>query len=523
MANSTAQTIPLIEIYDYFLAPGDPATATTSKGKAGRTVKITLQYDKALTIAPDAVVWAAQETVYAALTDGNGFWHVFLIPNNKISPANTYYSVEIEGGLNYQIQVTDVGVPAPGWQSSAPGILLNIPAALAPTTSTVGALTVTGLLTAQAGINITAGGLTVVGGLTLPSGGFTMAGPLTLTAPASQIIPGATSFSVRDTGNANDNLLVTNAGNVTARGSLTVTGGPLTVSAGGYAVTGNSTVTGTLTLTAGLTVSAGGAAITGTSTVTGTLTVSALLTAQAGLTISAGVLTFGASTAQIVPGATSLALRNNANSANNLLLTDAGLATFRNGVLIPAAAAGALAPNSPYSTVPIKWDDQLLAAPATTITFLNPLPTTGFRHILIEWYARGDTGAVNVGVQMRLNNISTATYDNVQVFNNSATTAAAAETLGATSMQVGTIPANSATANYFGIGEAKIWYYNGAVGNKIVSAVSNESLADTTTNQLAHQFTGKWRTTATAVTRVDLIAAAGNFVTGSLFTLWLLP
>jgi hypothetical protein len=77
-----------------------------------------------------------------------------------------------------------------------------------------------------------------------------------------------------------------------AAGGLTITAGALIVSAGGAVITGNSTVTGTLTVTStinsqtisaaanftgtvtvatGLTVSAGGVAVTGNSTITGTL------------------------------------------------------------------------------------------------------------------------------------------------------------------------------------------------------------------------------------------------------------
>lgn len=52
---------------------------------------------------------------------------------------------------------------------------------------------------------------------------------------------------------------------------LTVTLGGLTVSAGGAAITGNSSVTGTLTSSGALTVSSGGAGITGNVTVTGSL------------------------------------------------------------------------------------------------------------------------------------------------------------------------------------------------------------------------------------------------------------
>ena len=45
-----------------------------------------------------------------------------------------------------------------------------------------------------------------------------------------------------------------------------------------------------------------------------------------------GNLTFTSATAKIIPGATSLTFRNNADSADNLGITDAGIVTFRNQV-----------------------------------------------------------------------------------------------------------------------------------------------------------------------------------------------
>lgn len=48
-----------------------------------------------------------------------------------------------------------------------------------------------------------------------------------------------------------------------------------------------------------------------------------------GLVVTAGDLTFGAAASQIIPGATSLALRNTADSADNMLISDAGAVTFR--------------------------------------------------------------------------------------------------------------------------------------------------------------------------------------------------
>lgn len=90
------------------------------------------------------------------------------------------------------------------------------------------------------------------------SAGFTVAGTLTLTTAASKIVPGATSFSVRDTGDTVDNLLVTEAGAVTVLNGLTVSGG-------------GAAITGALTATTynGITVSAAG----GDTTLTGNLVV----------------------------------------------------------------------------------------------------------------------------------------------------------------------------------------------------------------------------------------------------------
>lgn len=50
------------------------------------------------------------------------------------------------------------------------------------------------------------------------------------------------------------------------------------------------------------------------------------------LTLTAGNLTFGAASAKIIPGATSLLFRNNADNATNLTITDAGALTTRAGI-----------------------------------------------------------------------------------------------------------------------------------------------------------------------------------------------
>jgi fibronectin-binding autotransporter adhesin len=94
-------------------------------------------------------------------------------------------------------------------------------------------------------ITTDAGAVTIRAGLTVTAGGATItAGALTFGAAASQVVPGATSFSIRDNGNASDNLIVTNAGSATVRAGLTVTAGGLTVTSGNLLV---SAGTGTIT------------------------------------------------------------------------------------------------------------------------------------------------------------------------------------------------------------------------------------------------------------------------------------
>lgn len=104
---------------------------------------------------------------------------------------------------------------------------------------------------------------------------------LVFKAASAKIIPGATSLLFRDNADANSNLIITDAGLVTARAGLVAT-------------TGN-------------------------------------------VAITAGNLTFAAASAKIIPGATSLLFRNNADSADNLSITNAGLVTVRAGLTVTAS------------------------------------------------------------------------------------------------------------------------------------------------------------------------------------------
>lgn len=174
-----------------------------------------------------------------------------------------------------------------------------------------GPMSVTGLLTASAGITLT--------------------GTLTMATAVSILVPGATSFAVRDTANANNNLIVTNAGVLTIRAGLTVTAGGATITAGDVAITA-----GSLTFAAAAARLIPGAtsfSLRNNANNADNVLVSdaGLVTIRAGLTVT-GTITMSTAVSKIVPGATSWGVRNNADSADNLIINDAGAVVFRAGV-----------------------------------------------------------------------------------------------------------------------------------------------------------------------------------------------
>ena len=61
-------------------------------------------------------------------------------------------------------------------------------------------------------------------------------------------------------------------------------------------------------------------------------------------------ITFSAASAKIIPGATNFSHRNNADSADNLLISDAGLVTVRAGVVVTAGGITDLAGETRFSS-----------------------------------------------------------------------------------------------------------------------------------------------------------------------------
>lgn len=108
------------------------------------------------------------------------------------------------------------------------------------------------------------------------------------------------------------------------------------------------------------------AATVSATTVSGTNVTGASLTASSGnVAVTAGNLTFGAASAKIIPGATSLLVRDTADVNTNLSVTNAGAVTVRNGLTVSGGGAGITGATS------VSGAATTLAAATTSYASLN--------------------------------------------------------------------------------------------------------------------------------------------------------
>jgi hypothetical protein len=180
------------------------------------------------------------------------------------------------------------------------------------------------------------------------------------------------------------------------------------------------------------------------------------------------------------------------------------------------------------STAPLAGYEVTLVAAAASVRF----PTSGslpqnYRHIRLRWQARSDAVAVNTQLTMQFNGDTAANYDREQTYfqgtaNPPSNVSGALESMAQTTLQVGEFSAASAPAGATGAGAVDILNYAGTTFRKDVLARSYLKKGDTAgaSNLTLEDWVGEWRSTA-AITSIVLSPAAGNFVAGSVFTLFL--
>ena len=455
---SSPQTITTRGVFDYL-------ESTAGKPIIGATINCTLNFNGASVTSPIVNVGELQQST---TTDQNGFWRFNLIPNDTLTPTGTLYTIQTP------INTYDISVPSGGADVQSSSIVSNAPSVLSPAlTNLTGPITVTGNETVTG--NLSVSGTTTLGSTTtgaLTTAAETVGGDLTISsafrllfgAAAAKIIPGATSISHRNNADSADNLLITDAGAVTVRNGFTLTAGD------------------------------------------------AVLTA--------GRLLVSAAAAKILGGVTSLSLRNNGDTADNVLITDAGLVTLRNALSIPPVAAGTVATSS-YGSTLVKIEEQVLGVTTANVRIpaSGSLPT-GFRHLLIEYGAR-DTGA-GTGVDfiiVQANGDAGANY-NSEFIRSTGGVVAGNELLNGTSGQWGILVQGGGGAGAFSAGFMKIVNYGST--SQARSAVGSVN-AQSTANEFLYTIGGRWKNTANAMTNLLMAPNANSFAAGTYFHTYGIP
>lgn len=223
-------------------------------------------------------------------------------------------------------------------------------------------------------------------------------------------------------------------------------------------------------------------------------------------TPTAGATLANLSGAQAVPGS-SLLLANVLVAAADTAITDSEIDTLLSpGVRQHVVMVGGRSPI---------WHQELGAAASSFDA--QSLPAT-YRELEIVAVIRSDAAVSSAEGTLRFNNDSAGNYD-AQRVSGSGATAAAAETLAGSGAGAILYPGASAAANLAGRVRIVIPEYADTTFEKAALVESGHKQGTATGNLTKRSGVLAWRSTA-AITRVQLLPAAGNWVAGSRMTIY---
>jgi hypothetical protein len=164
----------------------------------------------------------------------------------------------------------------------------------------------------------------------------------------------------------------------------------------------------------------------------------------------------------------------------------------------------------PKSTSALTLIDLKAASAGAVASFdFQNIPGT-YSKLILDLYARGDTAATSVGVNLTFNNDGSSIYDYVQDSVGHSAVLATAEGLSGTSIRIGSIAAASAPASAFDGFRVEVPGYAITNGHKVLTSVGTTKKAATTGNILIIQASGWYRST-NAISRITFTPSAGNF------------
>lgn len=160
--------------------------------------------------------------------------------------------------------------------------------------------------------------------------------------------------------------------------------------------------------------------------------------------------------------------------------------------------------------------DSQLGGSAANIDFTSI--SSSYKHLVLFLSFRSDTAATSTATKIRFNNDSTSNYY-TQLDVASGASATSGEGIAASSCDLGSMPAASATANFFSKVMVFVPDYTHATNRPGFTAISGFALGTSSGNVTAYNAYG-FLNIAGAVSRVTLFAGAGSLVSGSRATLY---
>lgn len=175
--------------------------------------------------------------------------------------------------------------------------------------------------------------------------------------------------------------------------------------------------------------------------------------------------------------------------------------------ITPAGGGGALALISEVVT----------AGSQASVTF-SAIPAT-YRDLEIHIRGRGTAAATSAAVQLQFNGDVANHYTIANLFSGATgSTASIAQASTSSSLQIGILPAATATASYAGVMRAVIGDYRGT--NFFKSTISDyNGYYGAAVNQIMGLFGGSWSSTA-AINSILVFLNSGSFVNGTVVSLY---
>lgn len=181
------------------------------------------------------------------------------------------------------------------------------------------------------------------------------------------------------------------------------------------------------------------------------------------------------------------------NGAGTITVTNVGAGSVGAEVLISEVVTSSSQASVTFSSIPATW-----------------------RNLRVIVNGRGDTAASTVNVLLQLNGDTGANYDYMY---SQAPAGGSIQAVAATSAIIGNVSGSTAPANVASGTDAVIYNYIGTTFQKYIWQQSGVKAANTVANMFVETGAAWWRLTA-AITSVKIFPSAGNFVDGSVVSLY---